>query len=51
MNEKQENRREKERMLNITEEQLKNGKAELMKIVAGMNGAEKLADLLDKEGN
>ena len=48
MNEKQENRREKERMLNITEEQLKNGKAELMKIVAGMNGAEKLADLLDK---
>ncbi len=48
MNEKQENRREKERMLNITDEQIKNGKAELMKIVAGMNGAEKLADLLDK---
>ena len=48
MNEKQENKREKERMLNITDEQIKNGKAELMKIVAGMNGAEKLADLLDK---
>ena len=45
---KQENKREKDRMLNITDEQLKNGKAEIMKIVAGMNGAEKLIEMLDK---
>ena len=32
----------------MTEEQLQAGKAEIMKIVAGLNGAEKLADLLDK---
>ena len=51
MNEKKnlENKPEKEqRMLNITDEQIQNGKAEIMKIVAGMTGAEKLADLLDK---
>ena len=41
-------KREKERMLNITEEQIQNGKAEILKIVSGMSGAEKLADLLDK---
>ena len=51
MNEKktQENsKREKERMLNITDEQIQNGKAEIMKIVAGMNGAEKLGEMLEK---
>ena len=51
MNEKkaQDNsKRERERMLSVTDEQIQNGKAEILKIVAGMNGAEKLADLLDK---
>ena len=41
-------KREKERMISITDEQIQNGKAEILKIVAGMSGAEKLADLLDK---
>ena len=40
--------KEKERLIHVTEEQLQAGKAEIMKIVAGLNGAEKLADLLDK---
>ena len=35
-------------MISITDEQIQNGKAEILKIVAGMSGAEKLADLLDK---
>ena len=51
MNEKkaaENSKREKERMLSVTDEQIQNGKAEILKIVAGMNGAEKLADLLDK---
>ena len=51
MNEKkapENSKREKERMISITDEQIQNGKAEILKIVAGMNGAEKLADLLDK---
>ena len=51
MNEKkapENSKREKERMISITDEQIQNGKAEILKIVAGMSGAEKLADLLDK---
>ena len=51
MNEKkalENSKRERERMLSVTDEQIQNGKAEILKIVAGMNGAEKLADLLDK---
>ena len=43
-----ENKREKEKLIHVTEEQLQAGKAEIMKIVAGLNGAEKLGDLLDK---
>ena len=43
-----ENKREKEKLIHVTEEQLQAGKAESMKIVAGLNGAEKLGDLLDK---
>ena len=42
------NKRDKEKMLHVTEEQIQAGKAEIMKIVAGANGAEKLADLLEK---
>ena len=34
--------KEKERLIHVTEEQLQAGKAEIMKIVAGLNGAEKL---------
>lgn len=45
-----ENKREKEKLIHVTEEQLQAGKAEIMKIVAGLNGAEKLGDLLDKAG-
>ena len=33
--------KEKERLIHVTEEQLQAGKAEIMKIVAGLNGAEK----------
>lgn len=43
-----ENKREKEKLIHVTEEQLQAGKAEIMKIVAGLSGAEKLGDLLDK---
>ena len=43
-----ENKREKEKLIHVTEEKLQAGKAEIMKIVAGLNGAEKLGDLLDK---
>ena len=43
-----ENKREKEKLIHVTEEQLQAGKAEIMKIVAGLNGAEKLGDLLEK---
>ena len=32
MNEKKETKREKERMINITDEQIQSGKAEIMKI-------------------
>ena len=42
------NKRDKEKMLHVTEEQIQAGKAEIMKIVAGASGAEKLADLLEK---
>ena len=35
-----ENKREKEKLIHVTEEQLQAGKAEIMKIVAGLNGAE-----------
>lgn len=34
-----ENKREKEKLIHVTEEQLQAGKAEIMKIVAGLNGA------------
>ena len=43
-----ENKREKEKLIHVTEEQLQAGKAEIMKIVAGLNGAEKLSELLEK---
>ncbi len=43
-----ETKREKEKLIHVTEEQLQAGKAEIMKIVAGLSGAEKLGDLLDK---
>ena len=43
-----ENKREKEKLIHVTEEQLQAGKAEIMKIVAGLNGAEKLGELLEK---
>lgn len=41
-------KRDKEKMLHVTEEQIQSGRVEIMKIVAGMNGAEKLADLLER---
>lgn len=44
-----ENKREKEKLIHVTEEQLQAGKAEIMKIVAGLNGAEKLGDLLGQK--
>ena len=47
-NRQKEKQKDKERMLHVTEEQIRNGKAEIMKIVGGVAGAEKLADLLDK---
>lgn len=43
-----ENKREKEKFPRVSEEQLQAGKAEIMKLVAGMQGAEKLGDLLEK---
>ena len=43
-----ENKREKMKLVHVTEEQIQAGKAELMKIVAGTSGAEKLADMLEK---
>ena len=42
------NKKEKEKLIHVTEEQLQAGKVEIMKIVAGLNGAEKLGDLLEK---
>ena len=44
----QESKREKERLLHITDEQIQAGKVEIMKLVAGMRGAEKLSEMLDK---
>ena len=44
----QDTKRERERLLHITEEQIQAGKAEIMKLVAGMRGAEKLSEMLDK---
>ena len=44
----QETKRERERLLHITDEQIQAGKAEIMKLVAGMRGAEKLSEMLDK---
>ena len=43
-----EQKREKIKLVHVTEEQIQAGKAELMKIVAGTSGAEKLADMLEK---
>jgi len=41
--------REKEpRLITITDEQIQSGKAEILKIVSGLNGAEKLGELLEK---
>ena len=49
MSEKKDLKREKEnKMLNITDEQLQAGKAEIMRIVGSQQGAEKLGELLDK---
>ena len=42
------NKREKEKMLHLTEEQFQAGKADILKIVSGVTGAEKLGDLLDR---
>ena len=44
------NKKEKEKLIHVTEEQLQAGKVEIMKIVAGLNGAEKLGDLLKRAG-
>ena len=41
-------KKEKEKLVHVTEEQLKAGKEEIMKIVNGQPGAEKLGELLDK---
>ena len=43
-----EQKREKIKLVHVTEEQIQAGQAELMKIVAGTSGAEKLADMLEK---
>ena len=43
-----EQKREKVKLSQVTEEQIQAGKAEIMKIAAGANGAEKLADMLEK---
>ena len=49
MSEKKDIKREKEnKMLNITDEQLQAGKAEIMRIVGSQPGMEKLGELLDK---
>ena len=42
------NKREKEKFLHMTEEQFQAGKAEMLKIVAGVSGVEKLGELLEK---
>ena len=44
----QDNKREKAKLIHVTEEQVQAGKAELLKIVAGTPGAEKLAEALEK---
>ena len=45
----QDNKKDKSgKLIHVTEEQLQAGKAELLKIVAGTPGAEKLAETLDK---
>ena len=41
-------KKEKEKLVHVTEEQLKAGKEEIMKIVNGQPGAEKLGEMLDK---
>jgi len=48
MSEKKETRRDKEKMLNISDEQIQAGKAEILRIVGTQSGAEKLAELLEK---
>ena len=40
-------KKEKEKLVHVTEEQLKAGKEEIMKIVNGQPGAEKLGEMLD----
>ena len=45
----QDNKRDKGgKLIHVTEEQIQAGKAELLKIVAGTPGAEKLAETLEK---
>ncbi len=43
-----EQKHEKIKLVHVTEEQVQAGKAELMKIVAGTSGAEKLEEMLEK---